>query len=72
MSKFQDLRREIKADIKTHHDSYVNNLVGDIKANPREFYRYINGQKKDTQSIPPLKNEMEQSSLKLRQSKQRN
>ena len=33
----------------------VNNLVGDIKANPRDFYRYINGQKKDTQGIPPIK-----------------
>ena len=33
---------------------YVNNLVGDIKANPRDFYRYINDQKKDTQGIPPL------------------
>ena len=30
-------------------------MVGDIKANPRDFYRYINGQKKDTQGIPPLK-----------------
>ena len=31
----------------------MNNLVGDVKANPREFYRYINSQKKDTQGIPP-------------------
>ena len=30
-------------------------IIGDIKANPRDFYRYINGQKKDTQGIPPLK-----------------
>ena len=30
-------------------------LVGDVKANPRDFYRYINSQKKDTQGIPPLK-----------------
>ena len=37
------------------HDFYVNNLVGDVKANPRDFYRYINCQKKDTQGIPPLK-----------------
>ena len=40
------------------HDSdelYVNNLVGDVKANPRDFYRYINSQKKDVQGIPPLK-----------------
>ena len=33
---------------------YVNNLVGDVKANPRDLYRYIN-RKKDTQGIPPLK-----------------
>ena len=39
---------KIKADVKKQHDLYVNNLVGDIKANPRDFYRYINGQKKDT------------------------
>ena len=33
----------------------MNNLVGDVKANSRDFYRYINSQKKDTQGIPPLK-----------------
>ena len=49
------MRREIKADVKKQHDLYVNNLVGDIKAYPTDFYRYINGQKKDTQGIPPLK-----------------
>ena len=30
------LRREIKADVRKQHDLYVNNLVGDVKANPRE------------------------------------
>ena len=33
---------------------YVNNLVGDVKANSRDFYRYINSHK-NTQGIPPLK-----------------
>ena len=33
----------------------MNNLVGDVKANPNDFYRYINSQKKDAQGIPPLK-----------------
>ena len=47
--------REIKADIRKQHDVYVNNLVGDVKANPKDFYRYINSQKKDAQGIPPLK-----------------
>ena len=54
-SKFETLRREIKADVRKQHDLYVNNLVGDVKANPRDVYRYINSQKKDTQGIPPLK-----------------
>ena len=54
-SKFETLRREIKADVRKQHDLYVNNLVGDVKANPRDFYRYINSQKKDTKGIPSLK-----------------
>ena len=54
-SKFETLRREIKADVRKQHDLYVNNLVGGVKANPRDFFRYINSQKKDTQGIPPLK-----------------
>ena len=37
----------------------MNNLVGDVKANPRDFYRYINSQKKDTKGIPPLKRKNE-------------
>ena len=37
------------------HDLYVINLVGDVKATPRDFYRYINSQKKkDNQCIPLL------------------
>ena len=55
-SKFETLRREIKDDVRKLHDLYVNNLVGDVKANPRDFYRNINSQeKKDNQNIPPLK-----------------
>ena len=54
-SKCETLRREIKADVRKQHDLYVNNLVGVVKANPRDFYRCINSQKKDTQDIPSLK-----------------
>ena len=55
MSKLEALRREIKDDVRKQHDLYVNNLVGDVRANPRDFYRYINSQKKDNEGIPPLK-----------------
>ena len=56
-SKFETfwVLREIKDDVRKQHDLYVNNLVGDVKANPRDFYWYINSQKKDNQGIPPLK-----------------
>ena len=52
-SKFETLRREIKADVRKQHDLYVNNLVGDVKANPRDFYRYINSQKKTPKVFHP-------------------
>ena len=54
-SKFETLRLEIKDDVGKQDDLYVNNLVGDVKANPRDFYRYINSQEKDYQGIPTLK-----------------
>ena len=38
------VRIKIRRKNKTH-----------AKAKPRDFYRYINSQKKDTQGIPPLK-----------------
>ena len=46
------MRREIKADIRKQHELYVNNLVGDVKANPRVHKQ---SEKKDVQGIPPLK-----------------
>ena len=49
------MRREIKDDVRKQQDLYVNNLVGNVKASPRVFYRYINSRKKDNQGIPPLK-----------------
>ena len=47
--------QEIKDGVRKQLDLYVSNLVGDVKANPRDFFWYINSQKKDNQGIPPLK-----------------
>ena len=33
----------------------MNSLVGNVKANPKDFYRYIISQKKDAQAITPFK-----------------
>ena len=54
-SRFQELRKEINTEIKKQHDLYVNSLAGDIRTNPRNFYRNVNSQRKDNQGIPPLK-----------------
>ena len=51
-AKFETLRREVKADIMKQHCLYVNNLVGDVKANPKAFYRFINSQKKEAYITP--------------------
>ena len=62
----ETLRREIKADIKKQHDLYVNNLVGDVKANPWDFYRYINSQKKRYPRYSPLEKEARKWSCPIR------
>ena len=56
-AKFETLRREIKADIRKQHGLYVNSLVGDVKVNPKDFYRYIDSQEKDAEGIPPFEKE---------------
>ena len=72
-SKFETLRREIKADVRKQHDLYVNNLVGDVKANSRDFYRYINSQKKKTPRVfHPWKGRMERVLLSWISKRQRN
>ena len=65
-SKFETLRREIKADIRKQHDLYVNNLVGNVKANPTDFYRYINSQKKRYPRYSPLEKEARKWSCPIR------
>ena len=49
------LGREIKDDVRKQLDLYVTNLVGDVKANSRAFYRYINSQKKTIKVFRPLR-----------------
>ena len=56
--KFQELRQQIKADIKKQHDLYVNKLFGDIKVNPKDFYQYTNSQRKDNPGVTGEKMEI--------------
>ena len=47
------LRKEIKADFRKQHDLYVNNLVGDVKANPKDFIGTSIVRKKRHPRYPP-------------------
>jgi hypothetical protein len=55
INKWKQLRSLIKTEIRQAHTEYVNNLIGDIKQDPKPFWKYLNSQKSDSQSIPPLK-----------------
>ena len=33
----------------------MNNFIGDIKVNPKNFYRYTDSQRKDNEGMSPLK-----------------
>ena len=54
-AKFETLRGEIKADIRKQHDLYVNNLVGDVKANHLRILPVHQQSEKERQGFPPLK-----------------
>lgn len=53
-SKLESLRREIRADVKKQDDLFVNNLVGDIEVNPRDFSTGTSINKTNSKSIKPL------------------
>jgi hypothetical protein len=52
--KWKQLRSDIKSEITSSHNKYVENMIGNIKENSKRFWKYISSKKKDTQSIPPL------------------
>jgi hypothetical protein len=52
--KWKQLRNDIKSEITSSHNKYVENMIGNIKENSKRFWKYISLKKKDTQSIPPL------------------
>ena len=52
--KGKQLGSDIKSEITSSHNKYVEDMIGDIKENSKSFWKYISSKKKDTQSIPPL------------------
>ena len=54
-AKFETLIREIKSDIRKQRGVYVNNLVGDVKAYPKDFIGTSIVRKRTPRVFPPLK-----------------
>ena len=53
---WKKIRRQLNKQLHSAKNNYINNIIGDIKTNSRPFWRYIRSQRKDNQSMPPLKN----------------
>ena len=70
-SKFETLKREIKADVRKQHDLYVNNLVGDVKANPETSIGTSIVRKKTPKVFHPWKGRMERALLSRISKRQR-
>ena len=67
-SKFETLRRVIKADVRKQHDLYVNNLVGDVKTSVGTSIV----RKKTPKVFHPWKGRMERVLLSRISKRQRN
>jgi hypothetical protein len=50
----KQLRSDIKSEITSSHNKYVEHMIGNIKEISKPFWKYISSKRKDTQSIPPL------------------
>ena len=50
-------RRQLTSALRTAKSNYINKIIGNVNTNPRPFWKYIRSQKKDNQTMPPLKNE---------------
>ena len=52
--KWVALRTAIKREVFNSHKNYINGMINEITFDSKPFWRYINGQRKDKHSIPPL------------------
>ena len=53
---WRKLRKRVTVSLRSEKSKYVNKIIGDIKTNPKPFWKFIRSQRKDNQTIPPLKN----------------
>lgn len=53
--RWKQIRSQIKTETEKAHSDFINNMIGDIKNNPKPFWRYVNSKKQDKQNIPNLK-----------------
>ena len=52
--KWKQLGSDIKSEITSSHNKYVENMIGNIKENSKPFWKHISLKRKDNQTIPPL------------------
>lgn len=55
--KWHMVRRQLSKYLREARNDYINGVIGDVKSNPKPFWKFIASQRKDSQSMPPLRKE---------------
>ena len=54
-NRYKKVRNQVSKAVDESYHGHLNNILGNVKQNPRAFYRYIKARKSDSVGIPPLK-----------------
>jgi len=55
--RYLKARNDCSKLIDSTHSDYLTKLIGNVKSDPRAFYRYINSKKSDASTIPAFKSD---------------
>ena len=55
--KFRESRRAVKQELRKQHHRYIQDVVGNLKENPRGLWKYIRSKRMENQGIPTLKSQ---------------
>lgn len=55
--KWRMVRRKLNSCLRVARNNYINSVIGDVKSNPKSFWKFIASQCKDSQSMPPLQSQ---------------
>ena len=53
------IRKTLSLDLCQARYDYIHDIIGDVRSNPKLFWKLIAAQRKDSQSLPPLQTQQD-------------